>query len=309
MKTPAGYALVNGRAELTDFAAAVFNPSTIQRFTHTLTSARVCGAFVMIGVSAWLLLRGRGADVARASMRLGLGVGLVSCLLVMLTGDQSAKQVARTQEAKFAAMEGLYSTQPGAPLILFSLPPTQEGRRDAPELVVTNFTSFLAFGNFQAPVKGLDEFPPADWPPVALTFLSFHNMVILGNLMLLEVLAGVWLLWRGKIATSRRWLRVMVWSIPLPTIAIQLGWMAAEVGRQPWIVYGVMRTEEGVSKVVGAPEILFSTILFSAIYALLGSLWFFLLYREVTHGPEAAATVEADARESAGGLVPGHATA
>ncbi|MCM2314748.1 MAG: cytochrome ubiquinol oxidase subunit I [Thermoanaerobaculia bacterium] len=286
MQTPAGYTIVGGRAELTDFAAAVFNPSMIQRFTHTLASAWVCGAFVMIGIAAWLMLRGRGSDVARASLRIGIMVGVVSCFLVMLTGDQHAKQVARTQEAKFAAMEGLYSTRPGAPLILFSLPPTQEGPREGPELVITNFTSFLAFGNFQAPVKGLDEFPREEWPPIALTFLSFHNMVILGNVMLLEVLVGAWLLWRGKLDHSRRWLRIMLWSIPLPTLAIQFGWAAAEIGRQPWIVYGVMKTSDGVSKVVSAPEILFSTILFSLIYALLGALWIFLLHREVDHGPE-----------------------
>ncbi|MGK2857499.1 MAG: cytochrome ubiquinol oxidase subunit I, partial [Thermoanaerobaculia bacterium] len=307
MQTPAGYTIVGGRAELTDFSAAVFNPSMLQRFTHTLASTWVCGAFVMIGIAAWFLLRGKGGEVARESMKLGVVVGIVSCFLVILTGDQHAKQVARTQEAKFAAMEGLYSTQPGAPLILFSLPPTQEGPREGPELVITNFTSFLAFGNFQAPVKGLNEFPRDEWPPVALTFLSFHNMVILGNLMLLEVLIGGYLLWRGKIESSRRWLQIMLWSIPLPTIAIQLGWAAAEIGRQPWIVYGLMKTRDGISKVVSAGEILFSIILFTLIYILLGMLWLFLLRKEVMHGPEPAEG-EATGHEPPSGLTASHAT-
>ena len=285
MQTPAGFEIVNGRAQLTDFAAAVFNPSTLPRVAHTLASCWVMGAFLMAGVGAWYFLKGRATDVARLSLRLGVVAAFVSTVLVFATGDRHARQVAHTQEAKFAAMEGLYSTSPGAPLILFSLPPTQQGPRAGPELVVTNLTSFLAFGNFQAPVKGLEEFPPADWPPVAVTFLSFHNMVILGNLMALVSLAGVVLLWRGRIERAAWWLRAMVWSIPAPMAAIQLGWMTAEVGRQPWIVYGVMRTDSAVSKVVTAPELLFSIALFGLVYLGLGALWLYTLRKEIVHGP------------------------
>ncbi|MGN6183569.1 MAG: cytochrome ubiquinol oxidase subunit I, partial [Thermoanaerobaculia bacterium] len=281
------YRVANGRAELTDFWAAVFNPSTLPRYTHTIASAWVCGAFLMTAIASWYFLKNRGNDVARASLKLGVIAALVSTILVFATGDRHAKQVARTQPAKFAAMEGLYSTAHGAPLILFSLPPSQQGRRDAPELMITNLTSFLAFGNFQAPVKGLEEFPQSDWPPVAATFLSFHNMVILGNLMLLAALAGVVQLVRKRLEHSRFVLRALFWiGIFVPTLAIQLGWMAAEAGRQPWIVYGVMRTSDGVSKVVIAPEVLTSIVLFGIIYALLGSIWVFLLRREVMHGPE-----------------------
>jgi cytochrome d ubiquinol oxidase subunit I len=286
MQTPAGYELVDGRARLTDFWAAVFNPSTLPRLIHTLASAWAMGAFVMAGVSAWYFLKRRPTDVARVSLRLGLLAALASTLLVFATGDRHARQVARTQPAKFAAMEGLYSTAQGAPMILFSLPPTQEGRREGPELVVTNLTSLLAFGNFQAPVQGLQEFPRQDWPPVAATFLSFHNMVIVGNLMALLVLSGAFLLWRGRLETSRHWLWAMVWGVPLPMLAIQLGWMTAEVGRQPWIVYGLMRTRDAVSKTVGAGELLFSIVLFGGIYVLLGALWLYLLRKEILHGPQ-----------------------
>jgi len=183
-------------------------------------------------------------------------------------------------------MEGLYSTQKGAPLILFSLPPTQQGPREGPEIVITNLTSALAFGNFQAPIRGLQDFPADQWPPVAVTFLSFHNMVIVGNLMALVALAGLVLLLARKLETARWWQRVAIAAVPLPMIAIQLGWTTAEVGRQPWIVYGLLRTKDAVSKVVAAPAILFSIILFSAIYLCLGGLWLFLLGREIAHGPD-----------------------
>jgi cytochrome d ubiquinol oxidase subunit I len=300
MQTPAGYVVEGGRARLTDFWSAVFNPSTVPRLAHTLASCWAMGAFLMAGVGAWYFLRGRGSDVARLSLRLGTVAALVSTVLVFATGDRHARQVARTQPAKFAAMEGLYSTVPGAPLILFALPPTQEGRREGPELVITNFTSLLAFGNFQAPVQGLNEFPQAEWPPVAATFLSFHNMVILGNAMALVSLAGTILLWRRRLEGARFWLRAMVLSVPLPMIAIQLGWLTAELGRQPWIVYGLLRTRDAVSKVVPAPQVLFSIVLFSVIYALLGSLWLYLLRKEILHGPAGESSPPADHFDAAG---------
>jgi cytochrome d ubiquinol oxidase subunit I len=287
MQTPAGHAIVGGRARLVDFRAAVFNPSTVPRVLHTLASSWAMASFLMAGVAAWYFLKGRGGPVARVSLRLGTVAALVSTMIVFATGDRHARQVAHTQEAKFAAMEGLYSTQPGAPLILFSLPPSQEGRKAGPELVVTNLVSFLAFGNFQAPVKGLDAFPRENWPPVAATFLSFHNMVILGNLMGAAALAGVFLLWRGRLETSRLWQQWMVVMVPVPMLAIQLGWATAELGRQPWIVYGVLRTSDAVSKVVTAPELVFSIVLFSFVYAGLGGVWLYILRKEILHGPDA----------------------
>ncbi len=289
MQTPAGYRLVEGRAELVDFWAAVFNPSTLPRFAHTMASSFACGAFLMTGVAAWHLLKGRDDEAIRSTLRVGTVAALVTTLLVVFTGDRHAKQVAHTQEAKFAAMEGLYSTTLGAPMILFSLPPTQDGPREGPELSVTRLTSFLAFGNFRAPVKGLSAFPREDWPPVAVTFLSFHNMVVVGNAMLLLGLVGTFLVWRGTAERARWWLRAMMWGAPLPTIAIQLGWAAAEVGRQPWIVSGVLRTRDAVSRVVTAPELLFSIALFSVVYLLLGGLWLFLMREQIVRGPEAAA--------------------
>jgi cytochrome d ubiquinol oxidase subunit I len=288
MQTPAGFAIEGGRARLTDFWAAVLNPSSLPRFFHTVASCWATGSFLMAGIAGYYFLKGRRSEVARLSLRLGAVGACVSTLLVFASGDRHARQVAHTQEAKFAAMEGVYSTTPGAPLILFSLPPTQQGPRHGPELVITNLTSMLAFGNFQAPVGGLQEFPPQDWPPVAITFLSFHNMVIVGNLMLLVSLAGVLLLWRGKLEAAGWWHRAILWSIPLPMIAIQLGWTTAEVGRQPWIVYGLLRTRDAASVVVRPPEILFSIALFSVIYLALGVLWLHLLRKKVLEGPAEA---------------------
>lgn len=299
MQTPAGYTIVDGRAQLTDFWAAVFNPSTLQRFSHTIVSSWVAGSFLMVGVAAFYLLRGRHLEFARKSLKLGLVVALVSSGLMFLTGDMSARQVALTQPAKFAAMQGLYSTAEGAPLVIWSLPPTQDPANavQGPEIVVTRLLSFLSFGSFQAPIAGLQEFPRADWPPVAVTFLSYHNMVVIGTLMLVFMLAGLYLLWRRTIETSRHWLWAAVLAIPLPHLAIQLGWAAAEVGRQPWIVYGVMRTSDGVSPVVSAAEILFSIILFGSVYALLFVLWIYLMRKEILHGP----ADEADAAGRVGG--------
>jgi cytochrome d ubiquinol oxidase subunit I len=286
MQTPAGYRIENGRAVLTDFAAAVFNPSTLPRFAHTLTASLCMGSFLMAGVASWYMLKGRHPSVARVSLKLGVVAAFAGCVLAFFSGDRHARQVAHTQPAKFAAMEGIYSTERGVPLILFSLPPTQSGPRPGPEIMITDMTSKLAFGNFQAPIQGLKDFPTEDWPPVAVTFLSFHNMVIVWNLMVIVALAGLVLLAARKIDTARWWQRLMIAAVPLPMIAIQLGWMTAEVGRQPWIVYGLMRTKDGVSKVVGAPEILFSIILFSVLYLILGLLWLFLLRREIRQGPE-----------------------
>ncbi len=158
----------------------------------------------------------------------------------------------------------------------------------------------LAFGNFQAPVQGLREFPEQDWPPVTVTFLSFHNMVILVNAMALFVVAGGVLLWRGRLELARWWQRAMVLAVPLPMIAIQLGWMTAEVGRHSWIVYGLLRTRDAVSKVVPASHVLFSIVLFSIIYALLGALWLHLLRKEIVHGPATAPTPAAPLAAIAG---------
>lgn len=287
MQTPAGYEIVGERAVLTDFWAAVFNPSTLPRYAHTVAACWTVGAFFMTGISAWYVLRSRSLDVATRSLKLGLAVAVVGSALMFVTGDAHARQVAHTQEAKFAAMNALYRTAEGVPLTIFALPPSQDPEQapQSPEIQVARLLSFLAFGSFQAPITGLDAFPVEDWPPIAPTFLAYHNMVILGTLMLLVMAGGLYLWWRGRLTSSRTWLRLAVLSIPLPLVATQLGWMSAEVGRQPWIVYGLMRTAEATSPVVRAEELALSIILFGALYLVLGALWIYVLVREIRHGP------------------------
>jgi cytochrome d ubiquinol oxidase subunit I len=292
MQTPAGFRVEGGRAVLTDFGAAVLNASTWPRFLHTIAACWTMAAFLMAGVAAWYYLKGRRSDVARVSLKLGTVMMVLGVVLNVATGDHHAKQVAATQPVKFAAMEGLFDTQTGAPLVVFMLPPTQEGPRGGPAILIPKAASVLAFGKLDAEVKGLRDYPPADWPPLAVTFSTFHVMVAIGGLMLLIGLLGLWLLWRGRLEEARWWQRLAFWSIPLPMVAIQLGWMTAEVGRQPWIVQGLMRTRDAVSKVVSGPELVFSIVLFTFIYIVLGVLWLFLLRREVLHGPQTGSEEE-----------------
>jgi cytochrome d ubiquinol oxidase subunit I len=287
MQTPAGYEVQGDKAVLVDTLAALFNPSTLPRYLHTIASSWAMAGFLVLGVAAWLIRKGRAGDVARLSLRVGLLVAIVGTGAVLLSGDGSARQVAQTQPAKFAAMQGLYTTTAGAPLVIWSLPPSQDpaAAAEGPEILVTRLLSFLSFGSFTAAIQGLEEFPPTEWPPVAATFLAYHNMVVLGTLMAVVLASGAWLAWRRRLEVSRRWLAAATWAFVLPALAIQLGWATAEVGRQPWIVYGLMRTDEATSTVVSAPEIAFSILLFGAVYALLGGLWLFLMRRAIREGP------------------------
>jgi len=289
-QTPAGFVLRNGRAELTSFWEAVFNPSTIWRYTHTVTAALVCGAFFMAGIAAWLVLRDKQAELAKRAVTLALGVGLVASILVAFPfGHEHAKQVARTQPEKFAAIEGLYSSQSQAPLVVFGIPHDKPPQLKA-SIELPGLLSWLAFGDVNATIKGIDEFPPDEIPPLFLTFSSFHTMVGLGGFFILLTALGLWFHYRKTLWTKRWYLKLLLWSIPLPLLACQVGWITAEVGRQPWIVYRMLRTSEAVSVTVTAGELLFSIIMFSLIYLGLGSLYVFLLARKVRHGIPADTT-------------------
>jgi cytochrome d ubiquinol oxidase subunit I len=283
-QTPAGFVLRHGRAELESFWAAVFNPSTPLRFLHTLCAALVAGAFVMAGVAAYRLLRSAEDAVGRSAMKLGVWIGLVAAILVAFpTGHEHAREVARTQPEKFAAIEGLYTSQQSAPLVLFgwvqNRPPTLHGKVE-----IAGLLSWLALGDASATIRGIDEFPPDDIPPLWLTFVSFHNMVILGMWFIVVMAWAVWQLWRRRLFTQRWFLWTLVACIPLPIAATQFGWVTAEVGRQPWIVYHLLRTSQAASPTVGAGDILFSMILFGLIYVGLGMGWLYLMVKEAKHG-------------------------
>jgi cytochrome d ubiquinol oxidase subunit I len=287
-QTPAGFHLAGGRAELTSFWAAVFNPSTHHRFFHTMAAALVCGAFLMAGVAAWRLLRDRGEAAARASLRLALVVGLVfSVASLFPTGHFSAEQVARTQPEKLAAIEGLIEGQPGAPLVIFGVPHV-----DPPRLTHTvhlpGLLSWLAAGDTEAWVDGMNDLRAAGWPtpPFAVTFASFHLMVLLGLLFIAATGLGVLLMLLRRLEDARWYLRLLPWLLPLPLVATQLGWIVAEVGRQPWVVYRILRTRDAFSQNVTSGEILFSLALFGLVYLALGILAIWLLARTVRRGPE-----------------------
>ena len=291
MQTPAGFHIQGGRAELINFWEAVFNPSTLPRFFHTLDAALIAGAFIMAGVSAYLILREKEVETAKRSMALAVAFGLIVSLMeVFPFGHIHGQQVARTQPEKFAAIQGLYTTETGAPLVFFAYPTLPPPQLRAP-VEIPGLLSWLAFGDLSAPVKGINEFPPDQIPPLWPTFVSYHNMVLLGMYFIAVMLFGVIQLRRKKLWESRKLLKTFMWSMPLPIIACQLGWITTEVGRQPWIVYHIMKTSDAISKTVGAGEILFSVILFSAIYLLLGSLYIYLFIREMKHGPEPVSSI------------------
>ncbi len=286
MQTPAGYVIRNGRAELTNFWEAVFNPSTVIRFFHVIDAALITGAFFMIGISAYLILKNKHTVVAKKAIKLGLIFGLVVSLLeVFPFGHESGREVAHEQPAKFAAIQGLYTTTSGAPLAVFAFPTMPPPQLRA-KIEIPGMLSWLAFGDVNAKIKGINEFPAEDLPPLFITFVAYHNMVALGMLFILLTLLGVIQLYRKKLWDSRKLLRVFIWAIPFPVIACQLGWISAEVGRQPWIVYNVMRTQNAVSRTVSGGEVIFSIILFGLIYLLLGSFYVYLLVKEIKHGPE-----------------------
>ena len=296
-QTPAGFEIINGRAELINFAAAVFNESMWIRFFHTFSACILCGCFFMAAVSAYRLRRNSESQPDRRSLATAVVVGSVASILVAFpTGHEHAKQVARTQPEKFAAVEGLYETESNVPIVFFGLvrdnPPELKAKMTLP---IPGVLSWLAFGDFNATIDGLDTFPEENRPPLWMTFVSFHNMVILGVLFQLVMFLAVVQLWRGKLWASRILLMTLIVFMPLCLAAIQFGWATAEVGRQPWAVYQILRTADAVSPTVPASHMLISLVLFSIIYVLLLALYLFLLKREISHGlNDTAATQEAE---------------
>ena len=287
MQTPAGYHIVgqglHARAEITDFWAMVMSPSTGDRLFHTLCGAWQTGAFLVVSVSAFYLLKRKYEDFARRSLRIGLTVGLIASLLQAFSGDLSGKEVAKYQPAKLAAFEGLYTTESNAPLTLFGY--VNEEDQKVVGLQAPYLLSFLAHSDFHATVTGLDAFSPQDRPPVESCFLFFHGMVGIGFTLMAIAALGAFFSWR-KVLYQKRWLLwILVFSVLGPEIANELGWFAAEVGRQPWIVYGVLRTPAGLSAIVKANTVLTSLILFTFIYFLLFAVFIYLLNHKIQHGP------------------------
>jgi cytochrome d ubiquinol oxidase subunit I len=293
-QTPAGYHLVERmldgqkevRAEVTDFFAVIFNPSTVERLVHVWIGALILGAFFVMSVAAYYILRNRHVDFARKSFGAALTLGLVSSIAMLVSGDSQARKVARTQPPKLAAFEGIFTTGTGGtPLSLFGIPDASE-QRVTYGLSVPKFLSFLVYHEFNKPVAGLDQFPPQDRPPVGIPFQTYHIMVALGVFFIVLTVYAAFLRWRGTLFQTRWLLWIFVFAVIGPVIANEFGWVAAEVGRQPWIVYGLLRTSEAHSEAVIAAEVFGSIIMFVVIYALLFAVWIFVLDAKIRQGPE-----------------------
>lgn len=293
-QTPAGYHIVgegmNARAEVTDFWQMVFNPSTLERLSHTVGGAWLAGATLVASVGAYYVLRNRNRDFGRVSIKVGLALILGVGLLQLVTGHDSAAGVAKNQPAKLAAYEGHFETGP-APLYLFGWVDADSGKTHG--LAVPGMLSWLVHEDATAPVTGLNEFKPADRPPVNFVFQTYHLMVALGMLLIGIGVLGAFLWWRGGLLEKRWFLWILVFSVLAPQLANQLGWWSAEVGRQPWIVYGLLRTSDGLSKVVRSEVVVASLVLFTLVYTLLFALFVYLLNDKIAHGPDENDLLEA----------------
>jgi len=283
MQHPVGFALRNGRAELTDFLAVVTQPFALQIFFHTVSGAYILAGFFVMGVSAYHLLRKQNLGFFTKSFRLALTFALIFSLAEVIQGHIHGGEVAKIQPTKLAAMESLWESQDGAPMYLFLIPDEKNERNLVEFGKLPGALSLLAYHSSQAPVQGLKAFPPDERPPVALTFIAFRLMVGLGFLFVLLTLVG-WFK-RNQLAESPGYLKVMLYAIPLPYIALQAGWIVTEVGRQPWIVYGLMKTKDAVSP-IAASQVGVSLGAFILVYSLLGAIAFYLVSKYARLGPQ-----------------------
>ncbi len=286
MQKPVGYVLRNNRAEMVDFGALLTNPYGWLKFGHTVASGYVVAAFFVMGISAYHILKKNKPEFFRRSFRIAAVFGLFATMLVALIGDFHAAEVAKTQPAKFAAMESIWETQKGVGYNLFVIPDTKGECNVVEGPCVPNLLSLLAFHTPNAEIKGLKAFPKEERPPVLPTFLSFRLMVYLGFAMLLLTIMAVIYAKRGTLEAHPFFLTVMLFSIPLPYIAGQLGWIVAEVGRQPWIVYGVLKTSDAVSKSISTVQVWASLLGFTALYGALGVIDIYLLSKFAKKGPD-----------------------
>jgi cytochrome d ubiquinol oxidase subunit I len=287
MQHPVGYAkAADGSLQLSSFWDLLLNPWAWWQYAHNMSGAAITGAIVVASVGAFYLLWGKFEEPARIFVRVGVISGLIfSVLQLFPTGDGQGRMIALHQPVTLAAMEALFVSQPGAPLIILGQPNVEERRIDNP-IEIPMALSFLTYRAWKANVQGLDAFPPDQWPQnVALLYYAYHIMVGLGTIFIAIMLVAALLLWRGKLFSSRWMLWILMLALPFPYIANTAGWITAELGRQPWLVYGLMRTADGYSKMVSAGNGMFTLLGFFGMYTVLGILFLFLVRREIEHGP------------------------
>jgi cytochrome d ubiquinol oxidase subunit I len=288
MQHPVGYQLNGGRAELTSLWELMSNPYLRWQYPHVISGAVIAGAMVMAGVGAYYLLARRHEALGRVSLRVGVVSGLVFALFSLFpSGSLHGEHIARFQPIKMATMEGLFETQEGAPIAIIGMPDSDR-RTLLDPVYVPRMLSYLAYGDFRAKVVGLNDYPADVQPPVALVYYAYHIMVGLGTIFIAVLAGAAFLLWRKRLFESRWYLWILMLAMPFPYIANQAGWMVGEVGRQPWIVYGLQRTAAATSTNVSGGMTVFTLLGFMGLYALLGLLYLYLCLRIIDAGPEPA---------------------
>jgi cytochrome d ubiquinol oxidase subunit I len=289
MQHPTGYYQdADGTMQLSSFWAYVLNPWAGWQYAHNMSGAAITGAFIMSAIGAFYLLAGRCTEYGRIFVKTGVIAGCVFSILQLFpTGDKQGKLVTDYQPATLAAMEGLYQGQTQAPLVIVGQPNDRERKIDNP-LQVPGMLSFLTYRRWSAHVRGLDAFPKEDWPGnIVLLYYTYHIMVGLGTIFIVVMVVAAFWLWRGWLFESKWMLWVLMLAAPFPYIANTAGWMTAELGRQPWLVYGLMRTQDGYSKAVSAGNGMFTLLGFFGLYTVLSILFLFLVHREIEAGPVA----------------------
>jgi cytochrome d ubiquinol oxidase subunit I len=287
MQHPVGYAVAaDGSVYLTDYWAVIFNPWAGWQYVHTMAGAVVTGSFVMASVGAYYLLANRSVEYGKMFLRTGLiAACLASIFQLFPSGDEQGKNIMQYQPPTLAAMEGLFDTKQGADLVILGQPDMEKMKMDNPARI-PELLSFLTYHSWSAEVKGLDAFPRDQWPTnIPLLYYSYHIMVGLGTIFIAITVLSLFLLWRGVLFRARWLLWIVMFSFPFPYIANTAGWFTVELGRQPWLAYGLMRTAAGISPTVSAGNGLFTLLGFLGMYFLLGLMFLFLLARQIQAGP------------------------
>lgn len=287
-QTPAGYHIVgegmNARAEITDFWAMVFNPSSVDRLSHVWIGSFLAGSFLVLSVHAYYLLKGRHEVVSKKAFKVALAIATLAALAQLFTGHRSADGVAKNQPAKLATLEGHFDSLAVADMYLFGWVDKEKG--EVTGVKIPKGLTFLLYQDFETPVKGLNAFPEDERPgQMNVVFQFYHIMVAIGMLLIALTLFASFQWWRGKLFNQRWLLKAFVVAVLLPQIANQVGWFTAEMGRQPWVVYGLLKTSDALSKVVTANQVLFSLILFTIIYIFLFALFIYMMNKKIKHGP------------------------
>jgi cytochrome d ubiquinol oxidase subunit I len=286
MQTPAGYDAnvfaQTGKIVLSNFGAAVFNPSTVIRFLHTIMASWMTCSIMVTGIGAFYVFTKQHGETAKKMLKVGIILFAITPILQLLTGHQHAIQVINTQPVKAAALEGHFNTSAGVPLYAFGWVDVKNQKTTG--FYMPNFLSFLYNFKFDSVIKGLNDFPRENWPNVNFVFQTYHIMVAIGLLSIGVGLFGAYLLYTKKLYDTKWFLFLLPLMIPLPHIAYETGWISAEVGRQPWIIYGLMKTRDAASVVVPAGQILFSLIMFAVIYLLLGTIFLSVAFKIINEG-------------------------